>query len=96
LKTTNFKTLRSFKLVVSSRSKEQKPKPGFHDKGKKEVEDFSDRWVGKKVLIIMSDNSSVNAKITDNSKYYLEVVDLDTNKVTYIHKPFIRKIIIEE
>jgi hypothetical protein len=86
----------SLKQVVSFRSKEQKPKPGFQDKRKEEVEDFSDKWVGKKVLILMSDNSSVNAKITDNSKYYLEVVDLNTNKVTYIHKPFIRKIIIEE
>jgi len=96
LKTTNFKTPRSQKRVVSFRPKEQKPKPGFRDKRKEEVEDFSDRWVGKRVLILMSDNSSVNAKITDNSKYYLGVAGLDTNKVTYIHKPFIRKIIVEE
>lgn len=82
-------------MVVSFRPKEQKPKPKPLDKGKKEIEDFSDRWIGKKVLILMSDNSSLNAKITDNSKYYLEVVDLDTGKVTYIHKPYIRKIIVE-
>jgi hypothetical protein len=87
--------MRTHELVVSFRPKEQKPKPKPLDKEKKEIEDFSDRWIGKKVLILMSDNSSLNAKITDNSKYYLEVVDLDTGKVTYIHKPYIRKIIVE-
>jgi len=83
----------SYKRVVSFRPKEQKPKP--LDKGKKEIEDFSDRWVGKKALILMADNSSVNVKITDNSKYYLEAIDLDTNKVIYINKPYIMKIIVE-
>jgi hypothetical protein len=78
---------------VSFRPKEQKPKP--LDKGKKEVEDFSDRWVGKKALILMTDNSSINAKITDSSKYYLEAVDLDTNKVIYINKRYTVKIIVE-
>jgi hypothetical protein len=63
---------------------------------KKEFDDFGSRWIGKKGLIILDDNSTINAKITDNSKYYLEVVDLENNKAVYVHKVHIKKIIIEE
>jgi hypothetical protein len=80
---------------VSSRQKEPKPKPSCKG-NEEEPEDFSGKWIGKKALIIMSDNSTVNAKIIGNSKYYLEVVDLDSSKVTYVHKSDIKKLVIED
>lgn len=76
--------------------KDIKAKQSGIKNAKREPEDFGSKWVGKKCMIILNDNSVINAKVTDNSKYYLEIINIANNKVEYIHKEYIKKIVIEE
>ena len=63
---------------------------------RKEIEDFGSKWVGRKCLIILNDNSTVRVKVTNDSKFYIEGTDVGTNKTMYIRKEYIKKLIIEE
>ena len=61
----------------------------------KEFGDFGKKWVGKTCRIVFHDGSTIEGKINDNQKYFIEFID-KSNRTTYIHKAYIKEIIPEE
>jgi len=61
----------------------------------KEFGDFGKKWVGKKVVIVFHDGSTISGKINDNQKFFIEFID-QNNNTTFINKAHIREIILKE
>jgi len=72
--------------------RQRPPRPPRQGPQVKQKDGFDDEWVGRHVVILLSNGKELRGMLVDSSRYWLKIMDMNKNTL-YINKAYVIHII---
>ncbi len=72
--------------------RQRPPRPPRQGPQVKQKDGFDDEWVGRHVVILLSNGKELRGMLVDSSRYWLKIMDVNKNTL-YINKAYVIHIV---